>query len=382
MLFRNELYKICSRKILFMGALLGLLFLAAYFQMSALGSEYAYDNGTCLRRTDAIQYNREIARRYAGPMTQEKAEAIVKEFGWHINENDLETSDTGDTLPGYYDNSTSRFVTVNLSDSRIRGGEPPTALAGSDDKYAAEIMSGKYEYGYIGGWDNTFSEMHMMLLWIVSALVIIACAPVFSEEYAQQTAPILLTTQNGKGKTAAAKILAAFTWAGGVYLLFTLLLVGAFLLVYGSDGLSVSAGLSFPDLMTGNIFWNGDTRKTTGAVLLAYLLTGLLSILVTAAVTLLISSIKKSSFSALLWSAAAYLFPAVIYTVFLVSMKVTRALMILKSVINCLPFFLPMRELTSIPFACRLFGYVFSACLLAFCCLLGWRKYCRCQVGK
>lgn len=29
MLFRNELYKICSRKILFMGALLGLLFLAA-----------------------------------------------------------------------------------------------------------------------------------------------------------------------------------------------------------------------------------------------------------------------------------------------------------------------------------------------------------------
>lgn len=90
-------------------------------------------------------------------MTQEKAEAIVKEFGWHINENDLETSDTGDTLPGYYDNSTSRFVTANLSDSRIRGGEPPTALAGSDDKYAAEIMSGKYEYGYIGGWDNTFS---------------------------------------------------------------------------------------------------------------------------------------------------------------------------------------------------------------------------------
>lgn len=60
MLFRNELYKICSRKILFMGALLGLLFLAAYFQMSALGSEYAYDNGTCLRRTDAIQYNREL----------------------------------------------------------------------------------------------------------------------------------------------------------------------------------------------------------------------------------------------------------------------------------------------------------------------------------
>ena len=163
---------------------------------------------------------------------------------------------------------------------------------------------------------------------------------------------------------------------------FCVLLVGAFLLVYGSDGLAVSAGLSFPDLMTGNIFWNGDTRKTTGAVLLAYLLTGLLSILVTAAVTLLISSIKKSSFSALLWSAAAYLFPAVIYTVFLVSMKVTRALMILKSVINCLPFFLPMRELTSIPFACRLFGYVFSACLLAFCCLLGWRKYCRCQVGK
>mgnify|MGYP000721391437 CR=1 FL=1 len=82
--------KFVQEKFFSLGALLGLLFLAAYFQMSALGSEYAYDNGTCLRRTDAIQYNREIARRYAGPMTQEKAEAIVKEFGWHINENDLE----------------------------------------------------------------------------------------------------------------------------------------------------------------------------------------------------------------------------------------------------------------------------------------------------
>lgn len=67
MLFRNELYKICSRKILMIGALLGFLFMAAYVQMSALGTESAYDNGTCLRRTQAIQYDREIARRYAGP---------------------------------------------------------------------------------------------------------------------------------------------------------------------------------------------------------------------------------------------------------------------------------------------------------------------------
>ncbi len=60
MLFRNELYKICSRKILIAGALLGFLFMAAYVQMSVLGTEFAFDNGTCLRRTDAIQYNREI----------------------------------------------------------------------------------------------------------------------------------------------------------------------------------------------------------------------------------------------------------------------------------------------------------------------------------
>ena len=77
MLFRNEFYKICSRKILFTGVLLGFLFLAAYFQMSALGSESAYVDGTCLRRTDAIQYNKETARRFAGPMTREKAQAIV-----------------------------------------------------------------------------------------------------------------------------------------------------------------------------------------------------------------------------------------------------------------------------------------------------------------
>ena len=118
-------------------------------------------------------------------------------------------SETGDTTPGYYDNSTSRFVTYNLSNIRSNEGTP-TALAASENKYTEEMMNGEYEYGYMGGWDDTFREMHMMLLWIVAALVIIACAPVFSEEYAGQTAGILLTTQNGKGKTAAAKILAAF----------------------------------------------------------------------------------------------------------------------------------------------------------------------------
>lgn len=381
MLFRNEFYKICSRKILFTGVLLGFLFLAAYFQMSALGSESAYVDGTCLRRTDAIQYNRETARRFAGPMTREKAQAIVDEFGWHINENELEMSETGDTTPGYYDNSTSRFVTYHLSNSRSNGGTP-TALASSENKYTTEMMNGEYEYGYIGGWDDTFREMHMMLLWIVSALVIIACAPVFSEEYAGQTAGILLTTQNGKDKTAAAKILAAFTWAAGIYVLLTLFLVGAFLCFYGTEGLFVSAGLSFPDLITGSVLWNTDSHKPTGIVLLLYLLAGLLSVLVTAAITLFISSVKKSTFSALLWSAAAYLLPAAIYSVFLLGMRVSKVIMLLRLLFNSLPFFLPLHELTSTPVLYRLFGYLFSGCILVSGCVLGCRKYCRYQVGK
>lgn len=378
MLFRNELYKICSRKILIAGALLGFLFMAAYVQMSVLGTESAFDNGTCLRRTDAIQYNREIARRYAGPLTREKAEAVIAEFGWYINDDDL---DTGDTAPGYYANSTSRFVTIRLSNSRSQEGVP-TAITGTDDNYAAEMMNGEYVYGYIGGWDNTFSEMHMMILWIVSALVIISCAPVFSEEYAGQAAGILLTTQNGRTKTAAAKILAAFAWAGGIYLLFTLLLAGAFLSIYGSDGLAVSAGLSFPDLITGNLFWNGDPKRTTGAVLLVYLLAGLFSVLVTAAITLYISSVKKSSFSTLLWSAAAYLLPAALYTVFLVEMGPGRIVMLLRMLFNCLPFFLPFHELTSWPFAYRVGSYLISGIILVSACLFGCRKYCRYQVGK
>ena len=378
MLFRNELYKICSRKILIAGALLGFLFMAAYVQMSVLGTEFAFDNGTCLRRTDAIQYNREIARRYAGPLTREKAEAVIAEFGWYINDDDL---DTGDTAPGYYANSTSRFVTTRLSNSRSQEGVP-TAIAGTDDNYAAEMMNGEYVYGYIGGWDNTFSEMHMMILWIVSALVIISCAPAFSEEYAGQAAGILLTTQNGRTKTAAAKILAAFAWAGGIYLLFTLLLAGAFLSIYGSDGLAVSAGLSFPDLITGNLFWNGDPKRTTGAVLLVYLLAGLFSVLVTAAITLYISSVKKSSFSTLLWSAAAYLLPAALYTVFLVEMGPGRIVMLLRMLFNCLPFFLPFHELTSWPFAYRVGSYLISGIILVSACLFGCRKYCRYQVGK
>lgn len=382
MLFRTELYKICSRKIIYVGFLLCFLFLAFYFQVSVLGNEYVYEDGRCLRRTEAIEKNREIARSYAGPLTREKAREIVAAYGWAANHDDITLDEkTGNTDPGYYENSTSRFVTDKLSNKRVQG-EVPDSLASEDDPFASNLMGGNYQYGYIGAWDSSFTEIQMMLYLMLSILVIIGCSSSFSEEYSGKTAAILLTSKNGKGKTAAAKIAAAFAYTGGLYLISIILMGGAFLYFYGTEGWSVSAQLVFTSLLTSDIISGTVSHITVGSVLTLYVFLGLVSLLLTAAITLCLSSRKKTSFSALIWSLAVFLLPLVMQQIILSMLRPGRIVTLLRLVFSSMPFYLPIFGLEYLPYGYRLFSYIFPGSLLILCCIQCNRSYCRYQIGK
>lgn len=373
-IFRTELYKICSKKLVFIGLAGSLLFFAFYFWVSTVGSEYIFSDGQVLVRFDAIRLERQIAETYAGPLTRELAEEILAEYGWarDIDAVDGLLAKQG-SASGYEENFCNRFVTVELS-SRRQGGEEPYHLLDEDPVIAAK-MGGQLQFGYGDIWGSSFRETHMMVLIVVSILAIVAAAPVFSEEYGYRTAPVLLTTVHGRARDACCKALAAFCFGTFLYVLTTGLLFGAFALVYGVEGLKSSAVLFLPD-----VYLMPETAsKTLGSYMYRYLFLGLVSVWASTGITLFLSAKFRQSFTALIWSVLAYLLPYVVYIMVMSISRMSRFIMRLMQLIRSLPAFLPYKELSCAPAASLWLGYLVSALLIGGGAFLGCRRYCKCQ---
>ena len=77
---------------------------------------------------------------------------------------------------------------------------------------------------FVSGWDDLLNAGHTMLLALL--LILLVCAGIFTKEREQRTWLLLHTSRYGKGKTMAAKLLAAALCAAGI----TLLLEGGTLL--------------------------------------------------------------------------------------------------------------------------------------------------------
>lgn len=373
-IFRTELYKICSKKLVFIGLAGSLLFFAFYFWVSAVGSEYIFLDGQVLVRFDAIRAERQIMENYAGPLDRELVEEILDEYGW-ARDNDAVDGmlDREGSASGYQENFCNRFVTSELSNRRF-GGEEPYRLM-EEEPVIAAMMNGDLQFGYGECWGSGFREMHMMVLIVISILSIVAAAPVFSEEYGNRTAPILLTTVHGRARDACCKAMAAFCFGTVLYVLATGLLFGAYALVYGTEGLQSSASLFLPDLYV----MPETASRTLGSYLLRYLAVGLVSVWANVGVTLCLSAKHRQSFTALLWSILVYLVPYVLSIMVMSVPKLTRGLMYFMRLIRCMPAFLPHKELAyGTPSSFGL-GYLVSAVLICGGALWGCRQYCRYQ---
>lgn len=158
------------------------------------------------------------------------------------------------------------------------------------------------QFDYVFGWSD-FAEMYVLVLLSLYVILMIGLSPVFSEEYMLKTADIVRTTKRGKSSGIWIKILAScvfsvfLTCIAGIYLLVL------YLLVYGAQGLDASAVfLSFA-------FFYGYCPETVGGFLLFIGALGVLGSLLLTGITLGFSSLCRTSFLALLLSAAAFLFP-------------------------------------------------------------------------
>jgi ABC-type transport system involved in multi-copper enzyme maturation permease subunit len=157
---------------------------------------------------------------------------------------------------------------------------------------------------YNKGFENLIKSLESVLLFPVAAILIISLAPVFSEEYGANTAPVLLTTKHGKRRLIKSKIIAAYLFTIGLFLLTTLLYMGFYLSAWGVSG----AGASIRTIET---FGFSPYDITAWQALLSILGMSFLGFLFITSVALLVSAKARNAYNALIPLAAIVFLPLI-----------------------------------------------------------------------
>lgn len=295
-IWKEELYKISSRKIIWLGVFL----LLAFATIRLYGECTHYTtviDGNTYQGLEAIRKDKELTIRFRGLLTLEKIRQIYNEYGFFYYD-----ADTGSAAGNYL----NRFITEEFTNFRQTDGVDPEEIhfrKGADwENNSAYLLDRKVRFDYVYGW-NDFAEMYVLVIVALFVILILGIAPSFAEEYQLKTADILRTTRRGKGAGIWMKILAALCFTVTLTCGACIYLWCIYLAVYGVQGLDASAILlSFatpygycPENVLG-FFLYITFLGISGAILL----TG---------IEMLISALCKNSFLALIFSLAVYLFP-------------------------------------------------------------------------
>ncbi|MBU5675071.1 hypothetical protein KQI88_01395 [Alkaliphilus sp. MSJ-5] len=161
-----------------------------------------------------------------------------------------------------------------------------------------------FHIDYIEGWNKLIYGFSHILALLISAIVIICLAPIFSDEYSTGAAAILLTTKHGKNKLIKAKVAAAFTFSTSVFFIFALLYTAFYGLTYGFSGATSS-------LQTSADFIISPYNLTMVGLFLRVLGIGYLGLMFLTAITLFISSKSRNAYTALIPLAAILFLPLI-----------------------------------------------------------------------
>lgn len=289
-LLQFELRKIFSKR-LTQVSLLALLLLSVLLGFSSYQNMYAFDgkNREGTGRT-AVEIDKSIAEKYEGMLTDEKVRQMMAEFK---PAQDLH----GMNAAYLFQNALQSALFRSFSD-----------LNGNWNGLRVSDVFGNEEIkiGYTYGWLTTSQNMVKIFL-VLSVVVAIMTAPVFSGEYGSVDS-IILTSKYGKTKCAAAKIIGSILAALIVTSVVSAInLIYAFIL-YGSDGLDCSILFASGDFAAEYIPFN-----ITCATLLKYqILLAFTGTISTVGITLVLSAVCKNQMVALVASAAIYFFPVML----------------------------------------------------------------------
>lgn len=356
-LFWLEFQKIWSRKIVWLSLGMAGAFCCFWIWGATLGEADTVVEGVRYKGLEAIQKNREIARQWEGPLTVEKLFDIIDTYGLAVNEEpDKYSPRTG--------NWVSRYATDLLTDYRMKDEEADHSQVQyvKEEKEWIErnLESGNTFFCYMENLDY-FYEMTFTVEFLVLIIIVLALAPVFSEEYQNRTAPVFLTCMKGHEKIVKAKVTASLVFAEGLYILTTAILCLYFFTIYGTDGLYAGGALSQWTVGYGNLcFWQ---------IYLINFLWGLLGIFMMAALTLFFSARCRHTFAALAGGLACLAGGPVLRNVFSVMMPFG----LLRLLCQIFGMFSPFYLTSVVAQGSGLFGWVrlpyclaiIAACLIA-----------------
>lgn len=306
----GKLFWMECRRIFFKKTNLFVLFvsLLAVLVMGAsrtLWGESVIDHGQIYYRKDAIALNREIAAEFSGTLTESTVRAIADQYEasefymkYHLRWANLEDAASS----GSSDNYCNRFIYWMFGETVTdENGETAYVLPEnlSDNPY----LQGDYVFGYAGnGWTG-FWDHFMVPYMLVAILIIIALAPMFSEDYSLHISDIVLPTYKGRLALWGTRITAACFSSTIYYWLVCGTTFLQMLYLYGPDGLKVSCLLA--DMP---IYWL-DNAAPLWKVIIQLYLCGWFAILVLTIVVCAVSAKCRQPFLSLIYAALSFIAP-------------------------------------------------------------------------
>lgn len=305
-IWKEEIYKIASRKIIWCGVLAVLAFLT--FRLWTIQKDYTMTiDGQTYHGKTAIEQDKKLAQEYAGPLTKEKVMAIYERFGFSYY--DYNDDGTGE----FQGNFCSRFITENMTNFRqLEGGNPAEIqfMEGEEwENNVAPLLKGDVQFDYTYGWEDLKENYGITLMMLVSVILIIGLSPVFAEEYTLRTADILLTTKRGKKSAVWLKISAAVFFSITLYCLLSLYVWAVYGYVFGTQGLDASAVMC-------EVPYYGFCPKEIGAFFLFMFGLGFAGIILLSVMVPAVSAVCRNSFMAVVVSMILFVIPVVWIKIF------------------------------------------------------------------
>lgn len=336
-IWKEELYKIITRKIIWLGVFLLLAFVTT--RLYEESSQYTtVIDGKIYQGKDAILRDKALTGRYAGVLTKELVAKVHREYGFFYY----------DPVSGKAANNyVSRLITENFTNFMQTEGDNPDEIhfrEGADwTNNCTYLLENEIRFDYVYGW-NDFVEMYILSMLALFVILILGLSPSFAEEYQLKTADLLRTTRHGKKNGIWMKILAGLCFAVFLTLLVCAYLWNLYLIVYGTQGLNASA------VLVNFATPYGYCPESVLGFLLYVTALGVLGVVLLTGIVLGISASCRSPFLAVIFSIASFLLPVlwlnVLLPMQLLGITLSRCI---THFMTSMPVYLPMSTGFAIP---------------------------------
>ena len=282
-MIRFELEKIVKRKVVLvcLAAVFGVLL----FALERMPDSYTVKHeGKVIGNREAITYDRSVVEKYAGKLTDEKVQSILKEYGSIEDEQNKESNMLQGGISYLFSDQEGNWNGCTVKDAFPQLKEAPVI-------------------GYSQGFED-FSIFYSSFFMFLGVVIMIAIAPVFADEYTLHTDGLLLSTRNGRRKCVWAKVIASLLFALVLVVSVTCIIGWRYYDVFGISGADASIQIT-----KRGMFEAVPVAMTCLESVFYTVLTGVTAMLLHTMIVIVVSIVSKNSFHAIITSAAIYFVP-------------------------------------------------------------------------